>query len=344
MAGGIGSRFWPASTARKPKQFLDMLGTGRTLFQHTIDRFKQICPLENILVVTSENYTSIVKEQCPELVDGNILGEPCMRNTAPCIAYASYKIKKLNPNANIVVSPADHLIEEFDIFEETVRKGLNFIEANDAILTLGIYPRKPETGYGYIQTTDKEAEIASVRAFKEKPELEIAKEYLADGSYFWNSGIFFWSVSTIISAFEEHNPALAATFERGFDMLYTDAEENFIREAFPKCENISIDYSVLEKAKNLYVQKATFAWSDLGTWGALWEKAEKTNEGNTSGAAYTGFYESSNNLVHTSTVKNVIVQGLQDYIIVEANGTLLICSKQEEQRIKQFLRDAEHGS
>lgn len=341
MAGGIGSRFWPVSTAEKPKQFLDMLGTGRTLFQHTVDRFKTICPPENILVVTSEKYTAIVKEQCPELVDANILAEPCMRNTAPCIAYASYKIKKLNPNANIVVSPADHLIEEVDIFRDAVEKGLNFTANNEAILTLGILPTRPETGYGYIETTDKDAEIARVKAFKEKPQLDKAKEYLAQGGFYWNAGIFFWSLQTIIAAFEKYNLSLSTTFENGFSKLYTEDEVDFIKEEFPKCESISIDYSVMEKADNLFVQKATFAWSDLGTWGSLWEKSEKNDMGNCANVEKTNFYESSNNLIHTNSIKKVIVQGLEDYIVVEANGTLLICKKQEEQRIKEFLKNME---
>ncbi|PTN07218.1 mannose-1-phosphate guanylyltransferase [Mangrovibacterium marinum] len=341
MAGGIGSRFWPVSTAQTPKQFLDMLGTGRTLFQHTVDRFKTICPPENILVVTSESYTEIVKEQCPELLDANILAEPCMRNTAPCIAYASYKIKKLNPKANIVVSPADHLIEDLDIFRKEVEKGLEFTANNKAILTLGISPTRPETGYGYIETTDKDADIARVAAFKEKPNLATAQEYLSQGGYYWNAGIFFWSVSTIIAAFEKYNPTLATTFQKGFDQLNTPQENTFIREEFPKCESISIDYSVMEKADNLFVQKATFSWSDLGTWGSLWEKSTKSQAGNVSAAAKTKFYESANNLVHTSSLKQVIIQGLDDYIVVESKGTLLICKKQEEQRIKEFLKDLE---
>lgn len=341
MAGGIGSRFWPVSTAQKPKQFLDMMGTGRTLFQHTVDRFRAICPPENILVVTSSNYTAIVKEQCPELLDGNILAEPCMRNTAPCIAYATYKIKKLNPNANIVVSPADHLIDDVDVFQETISKGLQFTAENDAILTLGIYPRRPETGYGYIQTSDKNAEIAQVQAFKEKPLLEVAIQYLSDGGYYWNAGIFIFKVETMVDAFVQFNPALAKTFNDGLEYFYTSEEEAYINKVFPLCENISIDYSVMEKAKNLFVQKATFSWSDLGTWSALWEKAEKNKVGNTSNASYAAFYESSNNLVHVSTAKKVIIQGLNDFIVVEANDTILICSKQEEQRIKQFLQDSE---
>lgn len=339
MAGGIGSRFWPVSTAEKPKQFLDMLGTGRTLFQHTVDRFKSYVPFENILVVTSESYTGIVKEQCPELVDGNILAEPCMRNTAPCIAYAAYKIKKLNPDANIVVSPADHLIDDVDLFGETIRKGLQFTSENDAILTLGIFPVRPETGYGYIQTTNKATAIAKVRAFKEKPALEIARQYLAEGGYFWNAGIFLFKVETIVKAFETHAPALAKTFAEGMEQFFTDREAGYIQRVFPACENISIDYAIMEKASNLYVQQAAFAWSDLGTWSALWEKALKNSSGNVAGNGYSAFYESTNNLVHLPGNKNVIIQGLTDYIVVEANNTLLICSKHEEQRIKQFLQD-----
>ena len=255
MAGGIGSRFWPVSTAQKPKQFLDMLGTGRTLFQHTIDRFKGICPLENILVVTSENYTGIVKEQCPELLDGNILAEPCMRNTAPCIAYASYKIKKLNPNANIVVSPADHLIDEFDIFENTVKTGLDFTASNKAILTLGILPHKPETGYGYIQTADKTAEIASVKAFKEKPDLETAKKYLADGGYYWNAGIFFWSVSTIIEAFENITPLWRRPLRMGSSIFTQKKKENTSMKCFPLAKTFRLTTASSKKQTTSLLKK-----------------------------------------------------------------------------------------
>lgn len=341
MAGGIGSRFWPVSTAQKPKQFLDMLGTGRTLFQHTVDRFRTICPPENMLVVTSANYSALVKEQCPELLDANILAEPCMRNTAPCIAYACYKIKKRNPKANIVVSPADHQIDDFDLFRETVSRGLDFTLQNEAILTLGISPQRPETGYGYIQTNRKSSEIAPVRAFKEKPQLDIARQYLADGGYYWNAGIFIFRVETMIKALEQYQPALAENFNLAMAHFYTEQETRFIDQIYPDCENISIDYAVMEKAQNLYVQKANFSWSDLGTWSALWEKVQKTEQGNHANSNYSAFYESSNTLVHLSTMKNVIIQGLNDYVVVEANGTLLICSKQEEQRIKQFLQDAE---
>lgn len=341
MAGGIGSRFWPVSTAQKPKQFLDMLGTGRTLFQHTVDRFKAICPPENMLVVTSANYSALVKEQCSELLDGNILAEPCMRNTAPCIAYACYKIKKTNPQANIVVSPADHLIDSFALFQDTIAKGLEFTARNQAILTLGISPQRPETGYGYIQTSNKSAEIAQVKAFKEKPQLDIARQYLADGGYYWNAGIFIFRVETMIKAFEQYQPTLAESFKEGDNFFNTPQETSFINQVYPSCENISIDYAVMEKAQNLYVQKASFSWSDLGTWSALWDKVQKTGQGNHANSTYSAFYESSNTLVHLSTIKNVIIQGLNDYVVVEANGTLMICSKQEEQRIKQFLQDIE---
>lgn len=339
MAGGIGSRFWPMSTEEKPKQFLDMLGTGRTLFQQTIDRFQDICPIENVLVVTSEKYTGIVKEQYPRLMDENILSEPCMRNTAPCIAYANYKIKKINREATIVVTPADHLIADTGLFQQAILKGLDFVESHPAILTLGIHPRHPETGYGYIQMSEKDKEIAAVSAFREKPDLDTALSYMADGSFLWNSGIFLWSINSIVAAFEKYSPELARTFEEGIPFYYTGKEQEYINKIYPGCENISIDYSILEKADNLYVQKVNFDWSDLGTWSALWEKTQKADFGNASSSANSSFYESSNNMVHVSPGKIVVVQGLNDFIIVEANNVLLICKKKEEQRIKEFLKN-----
>jgi len=338
MAGGIGSRFWPVSTEEKPKQFLDMLGTGRTLFQQTIDRFLDICPIENVLVVTSEKYTGIVKEQYPPLMDDNILAEPCMRNTAPCIAYACYKIKKINTEATIVVTPADHLIADTDLFQQSIMKGLDFVESNHAILTLGIHPRHPETGYGYIQMKEKDKEIAEVNAFREKPDLDTAISYLAKGGFLWNSGIFLWSIHAIITSFEKYSPLIAQAFEEGIPYYYTAKEQEYISKIYPDCENISIDYSILEKADNLYVQKVDFDWSDLGTWSALWEKTEKREFGNASSSSRSFFYESANNIVQISPGKTVVVQGLNDYIVVEANNTLLICSKKEEQRIKEFLK------
>lgn len=345
MAGGVGSRFWPASTSEKPKQFLDMLGTGETLLQHTVKRFEHICPKEHILVVTSDKYVDLVKQQVPELEESNILAEPCARNTAPCIAYATYKIHKQNPNANIVVSPADHLIVNVMLFQQEVLAGLDFTLNKDAILTLGIQPHRPETGYGYIQTSDKNAVIAPVNAFKEKPKLEVAQEYLANGSYYWNAGIFLYKAQTMIDAFERYNPALAAIFNNIREKLDTAEEKAVIAEVFPTCESISIDYSIMEKANNLFVQKATFSWSDLGTWTSLWEKREKLDaEKNSSSALVSKFYESTNTLVQTETINKVVVQGLHDYIVVEANGVLMICSKREEQRIKQFVADVDSNT
>jgi mannose-1-phosphate guanylyltransferase len=341
MAGGIGSRFWPVSTEEKPKQFLDMLGTGRTLFQQAIDRFLDVCPIENILVVTSEKYTGIVKDQYPLLMNDNILAEPCMRNTAPCIAYACYKIKKINTQATIVVTPADHLIADIDLFQQSIMKGLDFVESNQAILTLGIHPRHPETGYGYIQMKEKDKEITKVNTFREKPDLDTAVSYLAEGGFLWNSGIFLWSIHAIITAFEKYSPRIAQAFEEGIPFYYTAKERGYIDKIYPDCENISIDYCILEKADNLYVQKASFDWSDLGTWSALWEKTGKNECGNASSSSHSFFYESANNMIQVSPGKTVVVQGLNDYIIVEANNTLLICGKKEEQRIKEFLKVAQ---
>ena len=313
MAGGVGSRFWPMSTEEKPKQFLDVLGIGKTLLQQTVARFNTIAPAENILIVTSEKYKQLVGEQCPELLESNILLEPCMRNTAPCIAYAAYKIKALNPEANIVVAPSDHLITNESEFIRIVEEGLDFTANNETLLTLGIHAHRPETGYGYIQASpaitnnknaisidsmevsnqsmpDAEASfspsgeikrgvlasIAKVAAFKEKPNLETAKEYLAAGNYFWNSGIFLWSLKSILNAFEAYVPEVAELFQKGETVYNTEKEQAFINEMFPTCVNISIDYAVMEKADNIYVQPADFGWSDLGTWGSLWEKRERS--------------------------------------------------------------------
>ena len=338
MAGGIGSRFWPVSTEEKPKQFLDMLGLGRTLFQQTVDRFKGICPPENILVVTSQKYTDIIKEQCPGLPAENILAEPCMRNTAPCIAYACYKIKKKDPQAAIVVSPSDHLILETDVFQQAITGGINFVKSNPVMLTLGIAPRYPETGYGYIQMAGKDESFTKVQAFKEKPELATAQSYLEEGGFLWNAGIFLWSCETIITAFEKYNPQIAKIFNDGISFYYTDKEQDYINSVYHDCENISIDYCIMEKADNIFVSVAQFQWSDLGTWSALWEKTDKNEDGNSSSLSNTSFYDSSGNMVYADSKKKVVIQGLKDYIIVDANGVLLICSKEEEQRIKNFRK------
>ena len=361
MAGGVGSRFWPMSTEEKPKQFLDVLGIGKTLLQQTVARFKTIAPAENILIVTSEKYKQLVAEQCPELLESNILLEPCMRNTAPCIAYAAYKIKGLNPDANIVVAPSDHLITNEAEFIRIVEEGLDFTANNETLLTLGIQAHRPETGYGYIQASSdvdgsKNVQIGSegdsyetmptvpsvsggvckVVAFKEKPNLETAKNYLAAGNYFWNSGIFLWSLKSILNAFESYVPEVADLFKKGEAVYNTNKEQAFINEMFPTCINISIDYAVMEKADNIYVQPADFGWSDLGTWGSLWEKRERSEQGNTVVGEEVHLFEASNCIVNMPTNKKVVIQGLDDFIVVEDNDVLLICKKEEEQRIKEF--------
>ncbi len=372
MAGGVGSRFWPMSTEEKPKQFLDVLGIGKSLLQQTVDRFKTVSPAENILIVTSAKYKQLVAEQCPELLESNILLEPCMRNTAPCIAYAAYKIKGLNPDANIVVAPSDHLITNEAEFIRIIENGLEFTANNDALLTLGIQPHRSETGYGYIQAdsvisnhlsvNSKNSNIGSegesyetmpneeqtdnrqpitenplnVAAFKEKPNLQTAKEYLAAGNYYWNSGIFLWSLKSILSAFESYVPEVAAIFQKGEEFYNTEKEQAFIDEMFPTCTNISIDYAVMEKADNIFVQPADFGWSDLGTWGSLWEKRERCEQGNTVVGEQVHLFEADNCIVNMPKDKNVVIQGLQDYIVVEDNDVLLICKKEEEQRIKEF--------
>jgi mannose-1-phosphate guanylyltransferase len=340
MAGGVGSRFWPASTDERPKQFLDMLGLGRTLFQQTVDRFTRICPVENMLTVTSEMYAALVREQCPDMPADNILTEPCMRNTAPCIAYAAWKIRQKNPDALVVVTPADHLISDPDVFRQTVAEGLEFVRQKPAILTLGIHPRSPETGYGYIQTTDKADKIAKVKSFREKPDRATAEAYLASGDYFWNAGIFLWKNSVIIDAFRQYKPAIAALFAQGEAVYYTDNEQSFINAVYPQCENISIDYAIMERADNLYVGKAEFNWSDLGTWSALWGKSEKTGEGNACSSPQAQFYEASDNIVHVPHGKRVVIQGLDNFIVVDTGDVLMICSMKEEQRIKDFRNDS----
>ena len=341
MAGGVGSRFWPMSTTEFPKQFIDILGCGRTLLQLTIDRFKDVCPLENIWVVTSAKYADKVKEQLPELPHDNILLEPCRRNTAPCIAYVSWKIKARNPKANIVVTPSDHIVMNQREFTRVVESALHFTEHSDAIVTLGMKPNRPETGYGYIQgdlsmacPTNKE--IYRVDSFKEKPDLSTAERYIRKNDYFWNAGIFIWNVSTIVNALRVYQPAMAKIFESLLPHFYTDKEQEMIDELFPKCENISIDYAVMEKADEIYVFPASFGWSDLGTWGSLHENSRRDAHNNVCIGENIQLHESRNCIVHTLDEKKVVVQGLDGYIVAENKNTLLVCRLSEEQRIKEF--------
>ncbi len=339
MAGGIGSRFWPMSTAKTPKQFLDILGTGKTMIQQTVGRFGDLIPMENIFIVTSKNYKEIVQEQLPEISDSQVLLEPCMRNTAPCIAYAAYKINKRNPDANIVVAPSDHLITDESGFRKIIQKSLDFTSKDEVLLTLGIQPHRPEIGYGYIQA-DSEVEIGvnKVAAFKEKPNIDTAKEYLAEGNFFWNAGIFIWSAKSVIKAINNHLPAVAEIFQKGIDVYDTDNEQSFIDEYFPTCENISVDYGIMERADNIYVMPADFGWSDLGTWGSLWEKRQKDEQGNSIVGDQVHLFECKDTIVTVPEGRSVVLQGLNDYIVTEANGVFMVCKKEDEQRIKEFQK------
>lgn len=341
MAGGIGSRFWPMSTPECPKQFIDVLGCGRTLLQLTADRFKGLCPVENIWVVTSENYAAIVKEQLPEIPESNILKEPCRRNTAPCIAYVSWRIKKNNPRANVVVTPSDHIVMNVPEFQRVVLSALSFTAENDAIVTLGMKPTRPETGFGYIQAdlsvaSARNKEIFRVDSFKEKPDLETAQKYIRRNNYFWNAGIFIWRVSTIVNAFRVYQPGISQIFENMMDVYGTDGEQAVINREFPLCESISVDYAIMEKVEEIFVVPADFGWSDLGTWGALHEQVGKDIYGNVCIGSDIRLFETCDCIIHTTQEKKVVVQGLNGYIVAEKNNTLLICKLSEEQRIKQF--------
>ena len=341
MAGGIGSRFWPMSSAQLPKQFIDVLGCGRTLIQLTVDRFKGICLPENVWVVTSANYAEIVKEQLPEVPEDHILLEPCRRNTAPCIAYVSWKIKAKNPKANIVVTPSDHIVMDVREFGRVVTSAMNFTAESDAIVTLGMKATRPDTGYGYIEVDltmacPSNKEIYRVDACKEKPNLATAERYLQRNNYFWNAGIFIWNVNTIVNALRVYQPSMAEIFERMLPYYYTDEEQAVVNELFPTCENISVDYAIMEKADEIYVFPASFGWSDLGTWGSLHENSEKDAHNNVCIGSNIKLYESRNCVVHTTQEKKVVVQGLDGYIVAEKNNTLLVCRLSEEQRIKEF--------
>lgn len=341
MAGGIGSRFWPMSTIERPKQFVDVLGTGRTFIQMTLDRFKGIIPPENIWVVTSQTYRDVVSEQLPEIPEGNILLEPCRRNTAPCIAYASWRIKSIDAKATIVVSPSDHLVLDVAEFQRVVKSSLDFASDSDAIVTLGMKPTRPETGYGYIQAdlsypSVRNKEIFRVDAFREKPDLATATKYITQPYMLWNSGIFIWNVSTIVNALRVHAPEINDIFENLLPVYGTAEEQDTINQEFPKCESISVDYAILEKSDEIYCFPASFGWSDLGTWGSLRENVTRDRNGNAIIGENVSTYESRNCVIHCSQERKVVVQGLDGYIVAEKDNTLLICKLSEEQRIKLF--------
>lgn len=342
MGGGIGSRFWPFSRKTLPKQFLDFFGTGRSLLQQTFDRFKKIIPVENILVVTNSLYADLVKEQLPELGEGQILLEPARRNTAPCIAWASYHIQALNPNANVVVAPSDHLILKEDEFLTAIGKGLEFVSKEDKLLTLGIKPNRPETGYGYIQIAEQAGEgFYRVKTFTEKPELELAKVFVESGEFYWNSGLFMWNVNSIVKAVETLLPELAVKLLPGKGLYGTPQEKNFIEENFPACPNISIDFGVMEKADNVYVSLGDFGWSDLGTWGSLYDLSQKDETGNATLKGQSILYNCKNNIVTLPEGKLLVMDGLEGYLVAESDNVLLICKKDEEHAIRKYVNDAQ---
>ncbi len=341
LAGGAGSRFWPISSEELPKQFLDILGCGRTLIQLTLERFNGLIPKENVWVVTAEKYREIVMEQLPEIPSSNILCEPCRRNTAPCICYVSWKIKILNTKANIVVSPSDHLVVDIQAFQSAIDDSLSFAAETDAVVTLGLKPTRPETGYGYIKadltySSSRKHNIFRVDEFKEKPTLEVAKEYIQSPNYLWNSGIFIWNVNTIINAFRVYEPEVSSIFEGLMPYYGTDKEQNKIDESYPQCKNISVDYAILEKAEEIFVFPASFSWSDLGTWNSLREQSDMDKYGNVCIGDNIKLYDTYNTIVHTCNKKEVIVEGLDGYVVAEKEGKLLVCRLSEEQRIKLF--------
>ncbi|MGN0282787.1 MAG: mannose-1-phosphate guanylyltransferase [Prevotella sp.] len=342
MAGGVGSRFWPMSTDEMPKQFIDVLGTGKSLLQMTRERFDGICEPDNTWIVTNVKYVDIVKRQLPDIPADHILCEPCRRNTAPCIAYVSWRIKAIDPKANMVVSPSDHVVTNTIEFQRIIKECLRFTGETDAIVTLGLKPTRPETGYGYIQadlssSSLRNKEIFRVDSFREKPDLATAQQYIKKNNFFWNSGIFLWNVSTIVNAFRVYHPSMSKIFESILPIYGTSKEQETINKIFPTCENISIDYAIMEKAEEIFVCPSDFGWSDLGTWGSLLTQTKKDLYGNGCIGNDIQLYESTNCMIHTLQEKKVVIQGLDGYIVAENNDTLLICKLSEEQRIKQFI-------
>ena len=339
MAGGVGSRFWPVSTQSFPKQFHDMLGTGDTLIQKTFNRLAKLIPKENIFILTNEIYNDLVFEQIPEITKRQVVLEPSMRNTAPCILYASLKIQKENPEAIMIVAPSDHWIEDEKAFSHDVQNAFDFCQEKDALMTLGIKPSFPNTGYGYIEFNKDEQElIKAVSTFKEKPDYDTAKKYIEEGNFLWNAGIFIWSVSSVIKAFRNNQPDLYQLFEAGIQAYNTDFEDDFIRDNYGKAENISVDYALMEKSDNVFVLPASFDWNDLGTWGSLYDKLDKDASNNAIVNARILTEDASGNMIRTKGDKIVVIDGLNDFIVVDKDEVLLIFPKSKEQDIKSVLQ------
>ncbi len=340
MAGGVGTRFWPFSRTSYPKQFHDVLGMGRTLLQQTADRFDGICPSENIFIVTSSLYKDLCKQQLPQLSDDQILCEPVARNTAPCIAYACYKIAQHDPEANVIVAPADHIILKEEEFKRTVQTALDATNGQDILVTLGIQPSRPDTGYGYIQyIADSSQPVKKVKTFTEKPHLELAQQFVESGEFVWNAGIFVWNVQAIIKAFDTYLPEVAEIFEEGKGAYYTEQEEPFIDKAYSLTKSVSIDNGIMEKAPNVYVVLSDFGWSDLGTWKSLYEASDKNEDFNVIDG-HILLYDTKNCIIKTPKDRLVVVNGLDGYIVAEYDNVLMICRKEEEQKVKSFVADA----
>jgi len=343
MAGGVGSRFWPLSRREKPKQFLDILGAGETLIQQTFRRFETICSRENIFVVTSAEHKNIVVEQLG-INPSNVLAEPFRRNTAPCLAYGTFRILKEDPEAVIAVTPADHLIIKEDKFNQVMQECMDFVHGNDALLTLGIKPDRPETGYGYIQADRKKPvkgheDLLKVKTFTEKPDIDLAKVFIESGDFYWNSGVFIWNIKSILAALEKHLPDMFVAFDEGRKLFGTKLERNFILKTYTECRSISIDYGIMEKADNVYVKCTDIGWSDLGTWSSLYEHSTVDKKGNAIVRGNIFSYDNRGNIFNISPEKVAVIQGLKDYIVVESDDVLLIVKKEEEQNIKNYLED-----
>lgn len=338
MAGGIGSRFWPMSTPDYPKQFIDVLGCGKTLLQMTVDRLLPLCPLSRIWVVTSSSYVDIVRGQLSGIPAENVLAEPVARNTAPCIAYACWKIRLRHPDANIIVTPSDSLVIDVQEYRRVLGMALEFSSRDSSIVTIGIKPSRPETGYGYIDALPSDTEVHKVQAFREKPSVESAEQYLREGHYLWNAGIFVWKIDTIVSAIRQYAPQIASVMDEMSESFYSGAETETVVRLFPECERISIDYAVMEKSPDIYTIPADFGWSDLGSWGSLRLNSSRDDEGNAATGGDVSLYDCEGCVVRVGSLKKVVLEGLKDYIVAEKDGSLLVCRLSEEQRIKEFSK------
>ncbi|MBE9487816.1 MAG: mannose-1-phosphate guanylyltransferase [Bacteroidetes bacterium] len=339
MAGGVGSRFWPLSTEEKPKQFIDVLGIGKTFIQMTYERFSDIVPISNFVVMTNANYKDIVLEQLPMLEESQVLCEPARRNTAPCIAYAAYHIQALNKDAVMVVTPSDHLVLDKKAYEKTIDCALSFASENNSLMTIGLCPSRPETGYGYIQTSSKLGcgEMGKVKSFTEKPDIELAKVFVKSGEFLWNSGIFIWNCSSIINAFKDNLPDVYSIFDDGKNVFGTSKEQAFIEKEFSSCISISIDYGIMEKAENVYVCSSDFGWSDIGTWGSLYSHTQKDEDNNTVSGGVTVVNNTKNSIIRIDDKRTAIIDGLDNFIVVSQEDKLLICSRDNEQKIRNYI-------